>query len=222
MTSYAIMIGMYMPAGLLGGYLIDSVLHGLGRWGTWVKLVSIGALVVMAAWGIRERSAVIKHVYRMAAPADLAAMDWIRANTPGDARFLVDGFLIYNGYSIVGSDAGWWIPLLAGRQNTMPPQYALLNEEPSQPDYPQRMTNLVMQLRQVGVTSPQGMRLLCQHGVTHVYVGQGQGRIALPPPRPMLSMGELESSPHFDVLYRQDKVGVFAFDTQVCPALGGG
>jgi hypothetical protein len=222
MTSYAIVIGMYMPVGLLGGYLIDSVLHGLGRRGTWVKLVSIGAVVVMAVWGIRERGAVIKHAYRMVAPADLAAMDWIRANTQGDAVFLVDGFLIYNGYSIVGSDAGWWIPLLAGRQNTMPPQYALLSEEPSQPDYPQLVTNLVMQLRQVGVTSPQGMRLLCQYGVTHVYVGQGRGRIALPPPRPMLPIGELESSPHFDVLYRQDKVGVFAFDTQVCPTLDGG
>lgn len=222
MASFAIMISLYMPVGLLGGYLIDSVLHRLGPSGTRAKVAVVGVLAVVTMWGAKDRCAVIDHAYRMVAPADLAAMDWIRANTPGDARFLVDGFLIYDGRSVVGSDAGWWIPLLAGRQNTMPPQYALLNEKPGEPDYPQLLTNLVAQLRQVGVTSPQGMRLLCQQGVTHVYVGQGQGRIALPPPQPMLRTGELESSPYFKVLYRQDQVGVFAFDTPSCPTFDGG
>ena len=216
MASYAIMIGLYMPVGLLGGYLIDSALHHLGRSGTRTKVVTVGVLAVVTVWGVMDRSVVIKHAYRMVAPADLVAMDWIRTNTPSDARFLVDGFVIYNGRSVVGSDAGWWVPLLAGRQNTMPPQYALLNEKPNQPGYGQAMTDLVTQLRQVGVTSPDGARLLCQYGVTHVYVGQGQGRIALPPPEPMLPLAKLESSLYFMSLYRQDKVGVFAFDTSVC------
>lgn len=217
MASFAIMIGLYMPIGLLGGYLIDSVLHNLEPLKAWAKVVAVGGLFIVTLWGIRERSAVIKHAYRLVAPADVAAMDWIRTNTLSDARFLVDGFLIYNGQSVVGSDAGWWIPLLAGRQNTMPPQYALLNEKPNQPGYDKAVTNLVAELRRAGVTSPEGIRLLCQYGVTHVYVGQGQGQIALPPPEPMLPLSKLEASPHFAALYRQDKVGVFAFDTSVCP-----
>jgi hypothetical protein len=103
------------------------------------------------------------------------------------------------------------------------PEYALLNEKPYQPGYDKAMTNLVAQLRQAGVTSPDGIRLLCQYGITHVYVGQGQGRIAMPPPEPMLSISELESSPHFTSLYRHDKAGVFVFDSQQCSSgFGGG
>jgi len=222
MASFAIMISLYIPAGLLGGYLLDGALDKLGQLRRWGNLVAAVGLIGLASWGVKERSAVIDPLYRIVAPADLVAMDWIRANTPGDARFLVEGFLIYDGRSVVGSDAGWWIPLLAGRQNTMPPQYALLSEKPYQPGYDKAVTDLVAQLRQVGGTSPEGMRLLCQHSITHVYVGQGQGRIALPPPEPMLPLASLESSPQFKLLYRQDKVGVFAFDVSVCSSVAGG
>jgi len=217
MQSFAIMIGLYIPVGLLGGYAIDFMLDSVGQSvKTWRRVFVTGVLIAVAVWSARDRSAVVSPAYRMVAPADLVAMDWIRANTPADARFLVDGFAIYNRTSIVGSDAGWWIPLLAGRQNTIPPQYALVNEQPYQPGYDRAMTDLVLKLRQVGATSPAGIRLLCQYGITHVYVGQGQGRIAIPPPEPMLPIADLEASPHFMELYRQDKVGVFSFDTQEC------
>ena len=66
----------------------------------------------------------------MVTKPDRQAMTWIREHTPAQAKFLVEGFRIYGGRSVVGSDAGWWIPLLADRANTMPPQYALLNETP--------------------------------------------------------------------------------------------
>ncbi len=216
MVSFAIMISLYMPVGLLGGYFLDVMFSALTQRARWGAAAIIAALLVAGGWGAMARSAVIDHAYRIVAPADLAAIEWIRANTPPEALFLVDGFLIYNDQSIVGSDAGWWIPLLAGRQNTMPPQYALLNEKPYTPEYNQAIVDLVLQLRQVGVTSPEGRQLLCQYGITHVYVGQGQGQIALPPPEPMLPIAELEASPHFSLLYRQDKVGVFAFNTQEC------
>ena len=42
----------------------------------------------------------------------------------------------------VGVDAGWWIPLLARRENTLPPQYALLAEKPISLDYSQRVVAL--------------------------------------------------------------------------------
>jgi hypothetical protein len=216
MASFAIMICLYIPAGLLGGSLVDAVLRYLERLKLWGNVVAVVGVIALALWGVKDRSGVINLAYRMVTPADLAAMDWIRANIPNDARFLVDGFLIYNGRSVVGSDAGWWIPLLTGRQNTMPPQYALLNEEPYQPEYAKIVVDLVAELRRVGVTSSDGVRLLCQQGITHVYIGQGQGRIAVPPPEPMLPLSKLEASPYFAALYRQDKVGVFGFDRSVC------
>jgi hypothetical protein len=153
----------------------------------------------------------------MVTQSDLAAMDWIRANTSREARFLVNGFLIYNGQSAVGADAGWWIPLLANRQNTMPPQYALTNEVPIDPSYSQDIVNLVAQLQEASISSPEGISQLCQQGISHVYVGQGQGRVGLGAV-PLYLPDELVDSPAFASLYHQDQVWVFAFDRSACPA----
>ena len=213
MQAFAALIGLYIPIGLLVGYALDQFL-------AWVEprhlRLSVLALGVVALLGARDRLNVIDPNDRILAPADLRAFEWIRANTPPGARFLVDGFLIYDGRSAVGSDGGWWIPLLTGRANTMPPQYPLLTERPYDPQYNQSVVDLVSNLRQSGVTSTQGIALLCRAHVTHVYIGQAQGSIGLPPPQPMLSAAALEQSPAFDVIYRQDKVRVFALNQTAC------
>ena len=98
----------------------------------------------------------------------------------------------------------------------MPTQYALLSEQPVDPKYNQFVVSLVAELRKVGVTSSEGIAILCRSHITHVYVGQEQGRIALPPPEPMLSITSLEMSPAFRPIYRQDKIGVFALHESAC------
>ena len=94
--------------------------------------------------------------YSLVTWPDLNAAGWIGANTPADALFLVEGFRIYGGVTAVGSDAGWWLPLLAGRANTMPPQYALV-EQPISPGYTQRVVDLVALLEEHSPASPQGI-----------------------------------------------------------------
>ncbi len=216
LQGFAILISLYMPISLLVGYGIDAALGWLAPHGRVPLVIALAALSVVALMGTRERLGVIDSAYRILAPADLKAMQWIRNHVTPDALFLVDGFLIYDGQSVVGSDGGWWIPLLTGRMNTMPPQYPLLSERPLNPSYNQFVVNLVAQLRKVGVTSREGVALLCQSKITHAYVGQGQGRIGLPPPEPMLSIAALEKSPAFTPIYRQDKVGVFALNESAC------
>jgi hypothetical protein len=144
-------------------------------------------------------------------------MDWIDANTPEDARFLVNGFLIRNGQSATGSDAGWWIPLLAARQNTMPPQYALLTETPIDPAYSRNVVDLVAWLQDTSLASSEAISQLCQQDISHVYVGQRQGRVGFAAD-PLFLPDELLANPAFSPLYHQDQVWVFDFDRSMCLA----
>jgi len=143
-------------------------------------------------------------------------MAWIRGNLPEDALFLVEGYGIYDGTTIAGGDAGWWIPLLAQRQNTMPPQYAILNESPIQPDYTQRMVDLVNSLETVSLDSEEGTQLLCREGITQIYIGQGQGKVGLNVIQ-LFSPDELLKSERYNLLYHQDRVYVFALKLDTCP-----
>jgi len=215
MQLFAALIALYIPVSLLIGWLVGRVAAPLGRLGRQGLALVFLAFLLAAVWGGRGQITVVQPFFRMVFPADEVAMRWIQENTPPDARFLVNGFLIYYGYSSVGSDAGWWIPLLTQRANTMPPQYALLNEKSLAPGYTQAVTQLVTDLQLVSPTSPEGLQLLCQQGITHAYVGQGRGMVSYEAVF-LLPVQELMASPSFELIYQQDQVKVFALDDKVC------
>jgi hypothetical protein len=128
----------------------------------------------------------------------------------------VKGAVVHEGQSIVGVDAGWWIPLLGGRENTLPPQYALLTEQSISPGYSQRAVALVKTLEHYPLTSPAGIKTLADWGITHVYIGQRQGLSSS-------WMAQLESRPAepgaspFQLVYQQDRIAIFSFHP---PSLG--
>jgi hypothetical protein len=171
MQNFAVLIALYIPVGLMAGWLIGEVAGWLGRWG------ATAVLLALALWSARGQMGVVDTRFALVNRPDIRAMAWIRENVPADARFLVEGFRIYGGRSAVGADAGWWIPLLARRENTMPPQYALLNEAPAESGYSQRVVDLVAHLEEHSPASPEGLARLCEWGITHVYIGQGQGKV---------------------------------------------
>jgi hypothetical protein len=147
---------------------------------------------------------------------DVEAMNWIRDNTAPGARFLVQGFRVHDGKSAVGSDAGWWIPLLAGRENTIPPEYALLTEAPLEAGYGRRVVGLVEGLEENSVASPEGLELLCDWGVTHVFIGQQQGLVGFGA-KQLFSPQDLRTSAAFRPVYQHDRVSIFALNEQECP-----
>jgi hypothetical protein len=217
MQSFAILIALYMPAGLLVGWLAGRLAGWMvargRRWGSTAMAL---LLLIVAVLGFGQRMAVIDSGFMLVNRADEVAMDWVAANTPPDAVFLVNGFLIYGGRLAAGSDAGWWIPYLAGRDNTMPPQYAMFNEAEADPGYGKALVQLVADLGEHTPTTPEGLKQICAAGVTHVYVGQGQGKIAQEPLQPFLNPADLVSSPYFELLYHQDRVWVFSLRGDAC------
>ncbi|MCG8348023.1 MAG: hypothetical protein MI924_09625 [Chloroflexales bacterium] len=219
MQSFAIIISLYIPVSLVIGYLFGQAAVALGAyWPGAGSLAACLAVIAIAGWGAWQQRGIIDPVYTLVTRPDLKAMDWISTETAPDARFLVQGFRIYGGTSAVGADAGWWIPLLTGRDNTMPPQYAMLNEAAALPGYTRQVVNLVAQLETIAPTESAGLRALCDWGVTHVYIGQVQGRVGAGV-RQLFQADDLLQSPAFQLRYRQDRVSIFAFDHQECEAL---
>jgi hypothetical protein len=213
MQNFAVLIALYIPVGLMVGWLLGGIARWLGRWGATV------VFLILALWSVWGQLGMVDARFALVTRPDVQAMGWIQENTPQDARFLVEGFRIYGGRSAVGADAGWWIPLLARRENTMPPQYALLNEAPAEPEYSQRVVDLVAHLEEHSPASPEGLSRLCEWGITHVYVGQGQGKVGAGAVQ-LFSPDDLTDSPAFRPVYCQDRVRIFALNPEACRGAG--
>ncbi len=214
--NFAVLISLYLPAALLGGYALGRAAEALERLNPRLGGAAAALLIVAAgAWfAWQGRAMAAPHTYALVTRPDLRAMVWIEQSVPEEAVFLVEGFSV-QGYTAVGADAGWWIPLLAGRANTMPPQYALMNEVPAEPEYTRQVVQLVKDLEATSLTETEGIQALCEMGVTHIYIGQRQGLVG-EGARQLYALDELLNSPVLTLLYRQDRVAVFALDAQAC------
>jgi hypothetical protein len=149
----------------------------------------------------------------MVTPVDRRAMAWIKANTPPEAKFLVNGFFAYGGSVVVGADAGWWIPLLTGRQNSVPPlMYG--SESPLSPDYPGQVHDLVARIQEMDLCTPEGLALLKENSISYIYVGQGEGRVGNPG-APLLSATDLLDAACYQPIYHEDRVWIFAVGNEL-------
>ncbi len=156
---------------------------------------------------------------QLVTPADVQAMQWIRRSTPADAHFLVQSFPAYGGTLLAGSDAGWWLPLLARRSSTLPPLTYGSELGPS-PTFSRDVNTLAVDLRgrpltddtavSLDLTTPAARARLARAGVTHVYIGAHAS-----PPRTSVDHFDLDAlrrSPVFTPVYDRD--GVLIFELQ--------
>lgn len=216
MQNFAVVIALYIPVGILTGWLFGDI-SGYKLFQGKTGQVALAAIVAAAAFwgGWEQRDMADPDSFAMVTRPDVRAAAWIVENLPSDSRFLVEGFRIYNGSTAVGSDAGWWLPLLAHGENTMPPQYALMNEVPIRPDYNQNVVNLVAHLESTSAVSNDSLSALCEWGITHVYIGQGQGKVSAEKIQ-LFKPDQFISSPFFRQIYHQDRVYIFSLDFNGC------
>jgi hypothetical protein len=206
-SNFALFIAVYIPAGVLIGSLFAAVMSRLSR-RRWVTLATLFCVAAVGLGGARIRIEDVRvSQHTLVTRPDLRAMAWIEENTVKDARFLTNSFLAYGDRAVVGSDGGWWLPLLAGRANTVPPLNYRTEQSP-RPEYRERVLDFVRQLQQTGVDDPATLALLEVRGITHVYVGQQQGRVNYGGPD-ILDPAILLDSPHYRPVYHQDRVWIF-------------
>ena len=98
----------------------------------------------------------------------------------------------------------------------MPPLYALSSEIPLEAGYSERVINLVVALETVTLNSIEGATLLCDEGITHIYIGQQQGLVGITWVEQSFSPEELSNQPYYDLVYHQDRVYIFALKPGIC------
>lgn len=209
LNNFSVLIAMYIPASLLVG----SGLGWLAEAGSlqpfrWVQALLLLIVVGIGIWGANQRLGDLAvDQSALVTKPDLLAAAWIEKNTPPDARFLVNSFFAYGGSVIVGSDGGWWLPLLSHRQTTLPPlTYAA--ERGPRPDYREWINALTAQIRDKKITDPETIALLQARGIKYIYVGQRQGKVNSPDPA-LLQPDQLLASSFFRPVYNQDRTWVF-------------
>ncbi len=220
--SFAAYLALYALFGPLAGYalavLLDWAATRLRLHNRAPALVCAAVVLLAAVWGIGwQRGILTPQVTQILTQADADAMTWISANTPRNARFLVNAFPAFGGTLLVGSDGGWWLQFLTGRQSTLPPAtYGSERGVSDQPKVRDSIVGLWEKLRgrpirdltavRVDVGTPVNIATLRAHGVTHIYDGAN----AEPREREdWLDTSTLRNSPDFRLIYEQDGVRIF-------------
>ncbi len=206
LSNFAVLIAAYIPASVITGGGLGWLAERFQR--RVPQPLIAAAFVVAGGLGAPQRIADIQPGrHQLFTHADARAAAWIREHTSRDARFLVNSFFAYGGEVIAGSDGGWWLPLMAERQTTLPPiRYG--NEAEPWPGYVAWVNELARVIQDEGVTHPDALAMLRARGVTHVYIGQRQGRVnddgshALDP-------ALLLADARFRPIYHQDRVWIF-------------
>jgi len=130
---------------------------------------------------------------------DIAAMDWIRSNVPSDARFLIN-VRHWQGGTYVGSDGGYWIPLLTGRDVVLPPAIYIYGSA----EYVKGINDLAEDIVAIeSFDEERTHQLLWDNGVTHVYVGARGGSTT-----PQM----LIDSPYYRPVYSNGAVWIFRIE----------
>ena len=221
-TSFAVFISTYLPVSIILSaglcWLADAILPilqtGLSKASPlklashkWLAIIMIPVVMLVAYFLSQQRLQDVDPVTgALVMPQDITAAEWIKENTPADASFVINGFFNIGGASVVGSDAGWWLPLLAARQVNIPP-LPYVSERGPRPDYVQWVNSLISEIAKKGIQHADVVSLLDQHGIDYVYIGQRQGTVNSP--GPLLDLSQLLSSEYYEPVYHQDQVWIF-------------
>jgi hypothetical protein len=157
------------------------------------QVMVIGALALWGAWDMRS---VINPDTVLATQADVAAIAWADANTPADARFLVNAAPWLNIQR--GADGGWWLLPLAGRWVSVPPILYIYGP----PDYAREIGELNKSI----VSFRQGQEqqiydLIDRERISYIYLG------ARPGP---LSAAVFANNGAYEKVYQRDGVTILA------------
>ncbi|MFN2115539.1 MAG: hypothetical protein ACK2T6_07470 [Anaerolineae bacterium] len=198
LKDFTVAIGLYLPASLVvGGALGDLMSFPRASRRAVVRAVAGAALVVAATLAWKDRDPITdEHV--LVTPADERAMEWLRDETPTDALILASCLKAFGGTICAGDDAGWWIPLLAGRETTVPPvTYGV--ETTAEPGYAASVNRLA-DLWHADLNAPETRAALDELGVTHAYLGAVVSD---------LDRTAIADSPYWRLMYDSDGVQVY-------------
>jgi hypothetical protein len=202
-SNFAVQIAAYLPLAPLGGAAIALLWGWSQRWlganGAAQGLqVAAGVLVIL--WGISWQQRVVSPEFQLCTPADIAAIEWIRRETPPDTKMFVNSFPAYGNTIYAGSDCGWWLPLLSGRESNLPP-ITQGTEAGEQPGYQFIVNHVNSGIERYPIDSAAAADALHAAGFSYLYDGPSAS-----PPGEYISPQALATSKYYELTY--DRAGV--------------
>ncbi len=211
-SSFTVLIGGYLWLAPLAGAGLAALCSGtawlvarLSRLPIDQARTSVALLLAtgLLIWGLGQQSRMLDLNYQLLTNADLEAATWLREHVPPDAQIFVNSFPAYNSYVYAGSDGGWWLPLLSGRQTNLPPisygfeaaedpRYALLVQERNQAVLAQP------------VERPEAGAALRDWGYSYLYDGP-----AMNPAPEYLDPVRIAASGQYEQIYQRDGVTIW-------------
>ncbi len=203
----ALVLAIYLPVSMLCGWLVGDLLHWLAvRWGGRLVTLALTALVLIGCVaGARTLNRSILEPWRFFITSDdLAAMDWVRQNTPPDALFAVQEYQDPGALTVHGIDAGLWLPYFTGRRSTVPP---MIYDGEMTPQAANAVTQRALDTTRLPADHAALQRLRAQ-GVSYAYVVE---------PRISFYTGlwqpkDFAADPAYRVVYHQGTAWIFALD----------
>jgi hypothetical protein len=192
-------IALYAPLGLASGGLLAWAL-GLLAPVRFAQVVAGAAALALSFWGASGMTTLVNPVTILATPADRAALQWVRSNTPADARFAVNTW-VWLGDIYAGSDGGYWLPVLADRASIMPP--ALYAAALPEAEWRAMNVGLARLAAATNLDDPALRAELAEQGVTHLYLGTRPGS---------LKPEEIDGKPYVRLVYREGGVSVYELE----------
>ncbi len=228
--SYTVAITLYIPLSALGGYGIRSLCTLVQRFLRVPRWVFTPLLVLVApifAFLLGTAHVAAPATFNYLQGADERAFQWVKSNVPGSAKFLISSEFSYSGRAVTASDAGMWLPLLTGRNVSVPALNSWM-ERPIETDFFTRTRQLAAYTQPVtplsvggttqaelvrrkiiqeehSLSDPAALDLMRGLGVTHVYVGAQAGAS-----KPRLDVLALRrDTDHYKLLYFEEGVYIF-------------
>jgi hypothetical protein len=209
-TNDVVVISLFMPlAALIGGgaALLYERLAATGpRAARALAPAGVAALAVagwLGAGAMRDQA--LNQTTVLAGPTDRAAIAWAAAETPPEARFLVNA-APWLSTARRGADGGWWLLPLAGRWTTAPPVLYVYGD-PAYVAHVNAVADTVIGYVPGGEQAI--LDLIAAEGITHIYLVEGIG-----PLRAEIFAGR----PGFTQVYARDGVTIFAVERPAAAA----
>jgi hypothetical protein len=172
-----------------------------GQWQRRGRWALLALLVVGAGIGAWLRATGVEAFRYFVTPADVTAMDWIKANTPPNAIFAINTGFWFPAVP-QGTDAGYWLPYFAERRTTAGTMLSGLGDP--------KEWHTLLEMSQVAVrlaTDDAALDDLRRLGVNYIYIGP-KGNFSAPG----LEARRLARAPGVQLVYDQAGVAVLRVD----------
>jgi hypothetical protein len=198
----AVLIMLYLPLGLIVGSATEDVLalrRPLRR--EHINRLVTTLVLITCFLASHVRVTEIEQYRYFVTSQDIQAMDWIRENTPSDARFAVNTYF-WLPHAPHGTDAGYWIPYFTERRTTA--DTMLFSHGTA--DYVSSIVEMSRAADQLELDNT-SLAKLHELGVDYVYIGR-QGDFS----GPGLSVERLSQAENVHVLYQRAGVSILQIE----------